>query len=56
MMKIIFMRYNIPTAEYTETVLFCVVEPCSLVDVYQRFRYACYFHPQRPDDGGRKYL
>jgi hypothetical protein len=31
--------------------------PCSLVDVYRRFRGACYFHHQgRPDDGGNKHL
>jgi hypothetical protein len=38
--------------EYEE--VFWVVAPCSLVEVYRRFRVACCLH--RPDDGGRKDL
>jgi hypothetical protein len=33
---------------------FWVVTPCSLVEVYRRFRGACYLH--RPDDGGNKHF
>jgi hypothetical protein len=38
--------------------VFCVVAPCSLVEVYQRFRGPCCLHHQgdRPDDGGSKDL
>jgi hypothetical protein len=42
--------------------VFWVVEPCSLVQVYQRFRGPCCLHHQgdegayRPDDGGSKDL
>jgi hypothetical protein len=32
--------------------VFWVVAPCSLVEVYQRFRGSC----DRPDDGGSKNL
>jgi hypothetical protein len=31
--------------------VFWVVAPCSLVEVYQRFRDACCFHRQGDDDG-----
>jgi hypothetical protein len=36
--------------------VFWVVAPCSLVEIYQRFRGPCCFHHQgdRPDDGGSK--
>jgi hypothetical protein len=38
--------------------VFWVVVPCSLVEVYRRFRGACFHHQQgkRPDDGGSKHL
>jgi hypothetical protein len=39
--------------------VFWVVAPCSLVEVYQRFRGTCCLHYQddnRSDDGGCKYL
>jgi hypothetical protein len=35
--------------------VFWVVAPCSLIEVYQCFRRACYLH-HCPDDGGSKYL
>jgi hypothetical protein len=35
--------------------VFYVVAPCSLVEVYQRFRLTCCLH-YRPDDRGSKYL
>jgi hypothetical protein len=35
--------------------VFCVVAPCNLVEVYQRFRGTCCLH-RRPDDGGGKVL
>jgi hypothetical protein len=36
--------------------VFWVVAPCSLVEVYQRFRGPCCLHHpgDRPDDGGSK--
>jgi hypothetical protein len=37
--------------------VFWDVAPCSLVEVYRRFRNACYLHHQDdPDDWGSKYL
>jgi hypothetical protein len=39
--------------------IFWVEAPCSLVDVYQRFRDPCYLHhpgDKYPDDGGSKAL
>jgi hypothetical protein len=35
--------------------IFWIVAPCSLVEVYRRFRGACCLHYQG-DDGGRKHL
>jgi hypothetical protein len=37
--------------------VFWVVAPCSLVEVYRRFRSACCLHYQddRPDDEGNKH-
>jgi hypothetical protein len=40
------------TDNCTSTAVFWVVAPCSLVEVYQRFRGPCCTH--RPDDGGSK--
>jgi hypothetical protein len=38
--------------------VFCVVAACSLVEVYRRFRGACYLHHQgdESDDGGNNHL
>jgi hypothetical protein len=38
--------------------VFWVVVPCSLVEVYQRFRGTCclHHHGDDDDDGGTKYL
>jgi hypothetical protein len=36
----------------TKIAVFWVVAPCSLVEVYQRFRGPCCLHHQGPDDGG----
>jgi hypothetical protein len=39
--------------------IFWVVAPCSVIEVYRRFRGACCLHHQGnhcPDDGGRMYL
>jgi hypothetical protein len=37
-----------------EMAVFWFVAPCSLVEVYRRFRDVCWLH--RPDDGGNKHL
>jgi hypothetical protein len=39
-----------------KTTVFWVVAPCSLIEVYRRFRCACCLHYQgdRPDDGGSR--
>jgi hypothetical protein len=47
--------------ETLKMAVFWVVAPCSLVEVYQRFRGPCCLHHQgdvthRPDDGGSKDL
>jgi hypothetical protein len=36
--------------------VFWVVAPCSLVEVYQRFRGPCCLHHPGPDDEGSKDL
>jgi hypothetical protein len=41
--------------------VFWAVAPCTLVEIYQRFRGPCFLHHQgatthRPDDGGSKVL
>jgi hypothetical protein len=36
--------------------VFWVVAPCSLVEVYQRFRGPCCLHHQGDNDGGSKDL
>jgi hypothetical protein len=43
---------------YIKIAVFWVVAPCSLVEVYQRFRGPCCLQHQgdRPDDGGSKDL
>jgi hypothetical protein len=43
--------------EISRMAVFWVVAPCSLVEVYQRFRGPCCLHhqsPDRSDDGGSK--
>jgi hypothetical protein len=42
--------------ENTKMAVFWVVAPCSLVEVYQRFRGPCCFRHHRPVDGGSKDL
>jgi hypothetical protein len=34
----------------------CVVAPCSLIEVFQRFRGTCCLHHQGDEDGGSKHL
>jgi hypothetical protein len=52
--------FEVLIAVSTMIPVFCFVAPCSLVEVYQRFRSPCCFHHQgvnhRPDDGGSKDL
>jgi hypothetical protein len=43
--------FEVLTAVSTKIAVFWVVAPCSLVEVYQRFR-----DTHRPDDGGSKDL
>jgi hypothetical protein len=45
--------FEVFTAVSTKMAVFWVVAPCSLVEVYQRFRGPCH---QSPDDGGSKDL
>jgi hypothetical protein len=46
--------FEVLTAASVKMAAFWVVAPCSLVEVYQRFRGTCCLH--RPDDGGSKDL
>jgi hypothetical protein len=51
--------FEVLTAVSTKMAVFLVVAPCSLVEVYQRFRGPCCLHHKgddRPDDGGSKDL
>jgi hypothetical protein len=49
--------FEVLTAVSTKMAVFWVVAPCSLVDVYRRFRGPCFLHHQgRPDDGDSKDL
>jgi hypothetical protein len=50
------LRFEIPTAASMKMAVFWVVAPCSLVEVYRRFRGTCSLHHQGDDDGGSKYL
>jgi hypothetical protein len=58
--KIIFLGFEVLTAVSTKMAVFWVVAPCSLVEIYQRFRGPCCLHNQgpdnRPDDGGSRDL
>jgi hypothetical protein len=44
---------KIITQHFTKMAVFWIVAPCSLVEVYQRFRGPCCFQ-HRHDDGGSK--
>jgi hypothetical protein len=46
--------FEVLTAVSTKMAVLGVVAPCSLVEVYQRFRGPCCLHHLRPDDGGSK--
>jgi hypothetical protein len=48
--------FEVLTAVGMKIAVFWVVAPCSLVEVYQRFRSPCYLHHPGPDDGGCKDL
>jgi hypothetical protein len=48
--------FEVLTAVTMKIAVFWVVAPCSLVEVYQRFRGPCCLHHQGPDDGGSKDL
>jgi hypothetical protein len=41
-----FVGFEVLTAVSTKMTVFWVVAPCSLVEVYQRFRGPCYLHHQ----------
>jgi hypothetical protein len=45
--------FEVLTAVSTKMAVFWVVAPCSLVEVYQRFRGSCCLH-HHGDDGGSK--
>jgi hypothetical protein len=40
------VKLEVLTAASMKMAVFCVVAPCSLVEVYRRFRGACYLHHQ----------
>jgi hypothetical protein len=46
--------FEVLTAVSTKMAVFWVVAPCSLVEVYQRFRGHCCLRHQGDDDGGSK--
>jgi hypothetical protein len=50
--------FEVLTAVSTKIAVFWVVAPCSLVEVYHRFRGPCCLHhpASRLDDGGSKDL
>jgi hypothetical protein len=51
--------FEVLTAVSTNISVFWVVAPCSLAEVYQRYRGPCCLHhpaDDRPDDGGSKDL
>jgi hypothetical protein len=54
------VEFEVLTAASMKVAIFWVVAPCSLVNVYRRFRGTCYLHQQgdddRPDDGDSKCL
>jgi hypothetical protein len=49
----VFVGFEVLTAVNMKIAVFWVVAPCSLVEVYQRFRGD---QGHRPDDGGSKDL
>jgi hypothetical protein len=53
-----YVGYEVLAAVSTKMAVFWVVAPCSLVEVYQRFRRICCLHHQDecPDDEGNKDL
>jgi hypothetical protein len=56
--NLIQVGFEVLTAVRTKMAVLWVVEPCSLVEVYQRIRGPCCLHHQgdRRDDGGSKDL
>jgi hypothetical protein len=56
---LLHVGFEVLTAVSTKMAVFWIVAPCSLVEVYQRFRGPCCLHHQGPsghrrDDGGSK--
>jgi hypothetical protein len=54
--KLSYVRFHVLKAVSTKMAVFWVVAPCSLVEVYQRFRRTYCLHHQgdRPVDGGKR--
>jgi hypothetical protein len=50
------VRFKVLTAASMNLTVFWVIAPCSLVEVYMRFRGICCLHYQGDDDGGSKHL
>jgi hypothetical protein len=50
------VRFQVLTAVSMKMTVFWDVAPCSLVEVYLRFRGAYCFRHHRPDDGDSKHL
>jgi hypothetical protein len=40
------LKCQVLIAAGTKKTVFCVIAPCSLVEIYRRFRGACYLHHQ----------
>jgi hypothetical protein len=50
------MIFEVLTVASMKMTVFWILEPCSLVDIYQCFRGACCHHYQGLDDTGSRHL
>jgi hypothetical protein len=55
-LSLILVRFQVLTAASMKIIVFWDVAPCSLIEVYQRFRGTYCIHHHSPDDGGSKHL
>jgi hypothetical protein len=54
--SITVVRFQVLTAASMKMAVFWVLVPCSLVELYRRFRGAFCLHHHRPDNGGSKHV